>query len=113
MLAYFRIKHPLPDDVKEKLRVERERMPSRTPEQKAEDLKKLIRFDKAHWRIAAEADSLLRQYPDQWIAMDADIGFLAAADTWEELYRKLDDLGYSRREIAIREMNTKPRKLIL
>ena len=113
MLAYFRIKHPLPDDVKEKLRAQRERMPSRTPEQKAEDLKKLIRFDKAHWRIADEADSLLRQYPDQWIAMDADIGFLAAADTWKELYRKLDDMGCHPDGIAIREMNTKPRKLIL
>ena len=107
MLAYFRIVKPLPDDVKEKLRADAERLPPRSAEQKAEDREMHRRFTTAHRRVSADSAALRQQYPDQWIAMDAEQGVLAAADTWEDLYRKLKATGHSHRGVAIRQMDGK------
>ena len=111
MLGYL-YAEPLPDDVKEKLRALAEQYPPRSDEQKAEDLKRLRRFEAAHRRVSAESAALRRQYPGQWIAMDVDQGVLAAADTRQDLHRKLKEAGHSSQGVAIREMDGKPGRRI-
>ena len=110
MLGYFYIKSVTESD-REKSRATIERFLS--PEEREEASETLRRFKAAGRRIAAESAVLRREYPDQWIAMDAERGVLAAADTRGELRRKIAALGGSMDGIACRRMDADGKRRVL
>lgn len=102
MVGYFRVRVVGEGD-REKSRATLERFLS--PEEREEAAETLRRFKAAQRRISAESAALRRRYPDQWIAMDAAGGVLAAADTRGELRRKIAARGGSMDGIACRWMD--------
>lgn len=98
-MGYFYIKSVKESD-REKSRATIERFLS--PEEREEAAETLRRFKAAGRRIAAESAALRREYPDQWVAMDAERGVLAAADTRGELRRKIAAMGCSWDGVACR-----------
>ena len=110
MLGYFYIKSVKESD-REKSRATIERFLS--PEEREEAAETLRRFKAAGRRIAAESAALRRKYPDQWVAMDAERGVLAAADTRGELRRKIAAMEGSMDGVACRRMNANPKGRVL
>ena len=110
MLAYFRIK-PVTESDREKSRATLEQFLSQ--EERDEAAETLRRFNAAHRRLSANSAALRRQYPDQWVAMDAKRGVLAAADTEGDLRRKIAALGCPQDGIAYRRMNANHKHRIL
>ena len=72
----------------------------------------LVRAHLAGQRLGREWPELLKQYPDQWIAMDAD-GVAAVADTHEALLEALAAKGIYAGNVITDLMETDPEVLIL
>lgn len=70
--------------------------------------KRLERGHLAGLRMNQEWRTLMEQYPDQWVAMDAD-GLAAAADSHEALLEALAAKGLYAGDLAIKFLPTKPR----
>ena len=67
----------------------------------------------AAWqRMERERETLLKTYPDKWVAMSKD-GVVAVADSVEGVFAKVDDIGLHRNAVNVRFIDTSPKTLIL
>ena len=73
---------------------------------------KMARGEEAFRRLYRELPALMEQYPDQWIAMDAD-GIAAVADSEDKLLAALSDRGLYAGDLFIEHLNTQPEIWIL
>ena len=64
-------------------------------------------------RLDAEHTDLLRLYPDQWVAMGKDGSIVAAADTIDGLFQKLDEKQIPYKDVVHDFMDSNPRSLLL
>ena len=69
-------------------------------------------MDTAWRRMDRESDTLLKLYPDKWVAMSKD-GVVAVGDSLEGVFSKVDALGLPRNSINVKFIATHPRTLIL
>ena len=69
-------------------------------------------MDAAWRRMDRESDTLLKLYPDKWVAMSKD-GVVAVGDSLEGIFDKVDELGLRRNSIKVKFIASKPQKLIL
>jgi hypothetical protein len=72
----------------------------------------LRRFEAAGDYAIAHHDELLRDYPEQWVAVSAD-GFMAANPTWQELLSDLRGAGMDPAHLYIQFITAKHPTLIL
>ena len=72
----------------------------------------MARDQDAFHRLYRELPALMEQYPDQWIAMDAD-GIVAVADSHEGLLEALAAKGLYAGDLVIDHLNTQPEIWIL
>ena len=68
---------------------------------------RMDRSERAFRRMYRELDTLLEQYPDQWVAMDED-GLVAVADSHDNLLKTLADKGRYASDLATKHLNTQP-----
>ena len=67
----------------------------------------------AAWkRMERETETLLKTYPDKWVAMSKD-GVVAVEDSLEDVFVKVDASGLRRNAVEVRFMDTDPKMLIL
>ena len=67
----------------------------------------------AAWRrMDRESDTLLKLYPEKWVAMSKD-GVVAVGDSLEGIFDKVDELGLRRNSIDVKFITAHPQKLIL
>ena len=69
-------------------------------------------MDTAWRRMDRESETLLKLYPDKWVAMSKD-GVVAVGDSLEGVFSKVDTLGLRRNSINVKFIATHPRTLIL
>ena len=74
--------------------------------------KDLAAFSRAAARLSKRYPELLKQYPDEWIAVRRG-RVVVHTKTHDELISHLDDHDIPRDDLFIRFMATKPRTLIL
>ena len=72
----------------------------------------MARDAEAFHRLYRELPALMEQYPDQWVAMDAD-GIAAVADSEDKLLVALSDRGLYAGDLFIEHLNTQPEIWIL
>ena len=72
----------------------------------------LAEMDTAWRRMDRESETLLKLYPDKWVAMSKD-GVVAVGDSLEGVFSKVDALGLPRDSINVKFIATHPRTLIL
>ena len=72
----------------------------------------LAEMDTAWRRMDRESETLLKLYPDKWVAMSKD-GVVAVGDSLEGVFSKVDALGLPRNSINVKFIATHPRTLIL
>ena len=72
----------------------------------------LAEMDTAWRRMDRESETLLKLYPDKWVAMSKD-GVVAVDDSLEGVFSKVDTLGLPRNSINVKFIATHPRTLIL
>lgn len=78
----------------------------------AAEIAEMARDQDAFHRLYRELPVLMEQYPDQWIAMDAD-GIVAVADSHEGLLETLSAKGLYAGDLVIEHLNTQPEIWIL
>ncbi len=72
----------------------------------------LAEMDTAWRRMDRESETLLKLYPDKWVAMSKD-GVVEVGDSLEGVFSKVDALGLPRNSINVKFIATHPRTLIL
>lgn len=63
-------------------------------------------------RMEQGRETLLKIYPDKWVAMSKD-GVVAAEDSLEAVFAKVDASGLPRNAVEVDFMDTDPKTLIL
>ena len=63
-------------------------------------------------RMEQERETLLKTYPDKWVAMSND-GVVAANDSLEGVFAKVDAQGVRRNAVKVKFFDTQPKTLIL
>ena len=72
----------------------------------------LLSFEANHRYLREYHAELLKEYPDQWVAVH-DQEVVASDSKIEGLFKKVDQLGIHRGEVAGKFMNTHPKPMIL
>ena len=72
----------------------------------------LAEMDAAWRRMDRESGTLLKLYPDKWVAMSKD-GVVAVGDSLEGVFSKVDTLGLRHNSINVKFIATHSRPLIL
>ncbi len=79
----------------------------------ANGIRKRLAEMHAIWqRIEQGRETLLKTYPDKWVAMSKD-GVVAADDSLEGVFAKVDARGVHRNAVKVKFFDTQPKTLIL
>lgn len=73
----------------------------------------LQQFQDLAIRMDSEHESLLKLYPDQWVAMGKDGSIVATANTMDSLFQQLDEKQIPYEDVVHDYLDSNPRSLLL